>query len=601
MRPTTSAFTATPYALAVALAFAVTFAAPGFVPAATATTGNAASTANIAENATDTNVSRTNATAPTIVAVYPDPVTDGDAGEFVVAAVPPETNLSGYRLADGETTARFPNETVSGRVALSPDPDVASNRTDVRVLGLDGGLSLSNAGETVRLVGPVEAGNGNRSPVSSVTYPEATEGERWHRVERRNRDEPAKRGERVGRAERDGWRWTPLGATDFEVASVGPAIARTFVLPDAPGVPLKTLQSADERILLAGYTFASPRIADALVAATRRGVAVRVLVEGGPVGGITRGQSRLLDDLARAGVAVRVVDGPLARYDYHHPKYAVADDRALVLTENWKPSGTGGRASRGWGVVLNSDAAADHLTAVFDADAGWRDAKPWREFRRGRTFESAEPADESYPAEFDPERVRVESGDVVVAPDNAEASVVSLLDSADESIRVQQVAVGSRDQPFLRAAVDAARRGVEVRVLLSSAWYVEEDNRALVEWLNERAKTEELPLTARLADPRGRYEKIHAKGVVVDGEAAVVGSLNWNNNSARENREVAVVLRGADAAGYYGDVFDADWKASGARSGTDGIGTLPVGLLAGVAVGALAAILLAKREVRFEK
>jgi phosphatidylserine/phosphatidylglycerophosphate/cardiolipin synthase-like enzyme len=323
------------------------------------------------------------------------------------------------------------------------------------------------------------------------------------------------------------------------------------------------------------------------------------------VGGLTRREAELLDSLVARGVAVRVVGARFARYDFHHAKYAVADDRALVLTENWKPAGTGGHASRGWGAVVHDGATADHLAAVFRADAGWRGAVEWSSFRRGKHFETANASNASYPTEFAPENHSVDSADVLVAPDNAEGALLDLLDSANESIRIQQAAIGGQKHSLLRATLRAARRGVEVKILLSSAWYVAEDNQNLVDWLNEVAEREDLPLEARMANPRGKYEKIHAKGVVVDGEAAVVGSLNWNNHSARQNREVAVVLRGEGVGSYYAKVFDSDWQASaggGHRSGgRRGTSRLPVGLLAGVAIGALAALLYARKEVMFEK
>jgi phosphatidylserine/phosphatidylglycerophosphate/cardiolipin synthase-like enzyme len=179
---------------------------------------------------------------------------------------------------------------------------------------------------------------------------------------------------------------------------------------------------------------------------------------------------------------------------------------------------------------------------------------------------------------------------VLVAPDNAEDALVRRLDRADTSIRVLQVSVGSRSQPFLRAAVRAARRGVAVRVLLSSAWYVAEENRALVERLNALATREDLPLSARVASPRRRFGKVHAKGVVVD-DTVVLGSLNWNNHSARENREVLVALEGERVAGYYRRGFDADWRQSGQR--------LPVGLPVVLAVAA-GGCLLAARRLEFE-
>jgi phosphatidylserine/phosphatidylglycerophosphate/cardiolipin synthase-like enzyme len=335
-------------------------------------------------------------------------------------------------------------------------------------------------------------------------------------------------------------------------------------------------------------------MAAALAAAERRGVQVRVLVDDGPVGGITRREAAVLDSLADGGVDVEVIGGARARYEFHHAKYAVVDDRALVLTENWKPSGTGGHGSRGWGVVVPGEATARELAEVFRADVGWNDTRSWERFRRGQSFEPSSPANETYPTRFAPETVPVESVTLVTAPDNAESAVVSLLRSANDSVRVEQMSVGGRRQPFVRATLAAARRGVEVRILLSDAWYVEEENRELVRWLNERATAEGLPLAARVADPRG-FEKIHAKGVVVDGEHVVVGSLNWNNHSARQNREVAVVLHGEKAGRYYGRVFDADWRASGDGS------RLPLGLVAVVAVAVAGAAAVARREVRFDR
>ena len=584
MRPITSAPPVE--RLAPCLAVAVLFAA--VAPAATLAAGATSSpattgTAPTAVPANATSVDAANASAddaedasPVIELLYPNPATDGDAGEFVAIRFPSATDASNWSLDDGESNVSLPNATVSGRVAVSSDPGVARNRTDLRVLGLDGSLQLSNSGETVRLTrGDVVA--------DAVEYDDAPEGERRHRVENGSASD---------------WAWTPLGATDFAVERSGPTSVRTFVLPDSPEIPVETLRRVDDRLLVAGYTFTSERAADALADAARRGVDVRMLVDDAPVGGLARRQAKLLDSLVARGVEVRVPDGPLARYRFHHAKYAVADDRALVLTENWKPAGTGGHGSRGWGAVVRDEATADRLAAVFRADAEWRAAVPWSEFRRGESFEPTNATDDSYPDEIPAANVTVESAGLLVAPDHAESSLVSLLDSATDSIRVQQVEIGGRRQPFLRASLRAARRGVDVRILLSSPWYAEEANRELVEWLNRRADSENLSLQARLANPRGRYEKIHAKGVVVDGDAAVVGSMNWNNNSARNNREVGLVLRGEQAGAYYADAFDADWQAS--AGGPAGGKRLPVGLLVAVAVGALAAILYARREVVFE-
>jgi phosphatidylserine/phosphatidylglycerophosphate/cardiolipin synthase-like enzyme len=150
--------------------------------------------------------------------------------------------------------------------------------------------------------------------------------------------------------------------------------------------------------------------------------------------------------------------------------------------------------------------------------------------------------------------------DVLLAPENTRTGVLHLLDSAEDTILLEQPTLGAPDGPLVRGTVAAAKRGVEVRILLDRSWYVREDNRALVEELNREAERESIPLTAKLVDPGGRFQKIHAKGVVVDGERTLVGSLNWNDNALTENREVSVVVHSEGVGRYFTRVFEADWN-----------------------------------------
>ncbi len=501
---------------------------------------------------------------PTIYAVYPDPVTSGDRGEFVVLSVPDGTALGRYTLTDGDTDAALPNRTVAGRVAVTSDPATVRNLTDRPVVGIETHLALANSGETVRL-------GRNGTTLSSVRYGDSEEG-------------------KLGVVRGSTVRWRPLGATSRPVVSGGAGEVRAFTLPDAPGPPLAPIRNATERVYLAGYTLSSSRVADALLAAQDRGANVTVLLEGEPVGGHTRAEARTLDRLADAGVDVQLVAGPRARYLYHHAKYAVADDRAVVLTENWKPAGTGGQSSRGWGVITEQRAIVAGLAETFRADAGWRDTTGWEQYRAGRSFERAEPTNGSYRSRFDATMVQVERTELLVTPDNAQAALVEDIEAAEETVDVVQPTVGGWDEPLVRALRRAASRGVEVRLLLSSAWYVREENQQTVDRFEDWAERTDAPLSARLAEPEGRFEKIHAKGAVLDGERVVLGSLNWNEQAATANREVVLVLHGSEVADYFGRVFDADWRG-GQRE-------LPVGIVAavsGVAVlGGLAA-----RRIRF--
>jgi phosphatidylserine/phosphatidylglycerophosphate/cardiolipin synthase-like enzyme len=471
-----------------------------------------------------------------IASVYPNPVADDDAGEFVVLSVSPETNLTGWTLSDDDSTAELPNVTISGRVALSTNPDLVRNRTDATVFGLEGHVALANSGENVT----VSDGDRVRARLSYANAPEGA----------------------IGHVENGTLTWRLLGKTDFPVRTAGPGQVRTFVLPDAGGLPSDVLRSADDRILLAGYTFTSRKATAALIAAKERGVNVRMLLEGGPVGGMTTRQARLLDRLVAANVSVQLVDGPYARVDHHHAKYAVVDDRAVVMTENWKPAGTGGRSSRGWGVVLTQSQATAALVSTFQADAGWRDAIAWEQFRTGVSLTDGEKATQQFRQRYRPQTFRATNASVLLAPENAETAVIDRLDAATDSIHVVQVGVGGPDQSFVRALKRAATRGVEVRLLLSRAWYAREENRAVADSLSTWATRHDASLSVRLARPRGRFEKIHAKGVIIDGDEVLVGSLNWNDHSARQNREVVIALDGTGPARYYDRVFRGDWRAA---------------------------------------
>ncbi len=507
---------------------------------------------------------------PAIVELYPNPVADEDAGEYAVVSIPADADPAAYVLTDGEATVSLADASAGGRVAVANDPR-AANLTDGRIV-TEPSLSLANGGERVWIEQNETGGDGNATVVHERRYRDAPEGEiaTWN-------------DSRI--------RWRHVGATDRAVVRGDPGEVRAFVLPDAPDVPVETLRDADRRILLAGYTLVSDRVVDALVRAHERDLTVRVLLEGEPVGGRMRREADLLDRLAAAGVEVRLVGGEHARYDYHHAKYAVVDDRAVVMTENWKPAGTGGNSSRGWGVVTDQPRVIDGLEATFRADAGWRDAKPWGTYRQGRRFERGERSVGDYPTRFEASTVAVERTDLLVTPDNAQRRLVRTIDAADDSVDVVQVTLGDWDSPLVTALRRAARRGVDVRLLLGNAWYNREDNQALVDRFDEWANERDVSFTARLADSGDRYEKIHAKGAVVDDDRVVLGSLNWNEQAATSNREVVLLLYGDEVADYYGGVFDADW--GGGRPG------LPVGL-AGAVVGCLIVAGLVARRLEFE-
>ncbi len=490
---------------------------------------------------------------PSIQAVYPNPVAPDDAGEFVVLTVPEHLDLTDYELADGETRVSLP-DAGPGTVRFSTHPNVTRDLVEGTVARLPDRLQLANRGERLRLVSGDETHDlvsYENAPEGAVLWPNSTR------------------------------RWRPLAATDYSVVTASRGTVEAFVLPDAGGAPAQELASAERRLFLAGYTITSSSVAETVIRAQQRGVDVRVIFDADPVGGMAAAEMRVLDRLHRAGIDVRVLGGRRARYRFHHAKYAVIDDRALVTSENWKPAGTGGNASRGWGVVTNQSRIVTGLVATFRADRGWHDALDWATHRSTVDPREESPANDTYNPRVSPHTVSVNRTHLLLAPDNAESAVTSLLGDADRSIWIVQASVGGVTHPFIDASLDAARRGVSVRLLLGNAWYNRADNQAVAERLRQIATREGLDLEVRLVQPSNRFARLHAKGAVIDGKRVLLGSLNWNNNSVRHNREVALVLDGEAVATYFGRVIRADWRAGRWR--------VSVGVLLGCLVFALIA------------
>ena len=524
-------------------------------------------------------------TRPRIVALFPNPTTEENRGEYLVVRLPERGNWS---LSDGYYEAEIPAN-ASGVVALSMDPANATplladetaaagngGTGDPALRALDDHFPLAASGDRIEL-------RRNGTAVAVVDYDRAPEGHRWRA---------------------DWGEWRPRGYEPRPPTRTADARVTPFVLPDSPGLPVEPLRAADDRLFVAGYTLTSERVADALVAAADRGVRVRVLLEGSPVGGFPTRSARLLDRLTAAGVAVRILDGEVERFRFHHPKYAVADDRAAVLTENWKPSGTGGRSNRGWGVLVEGAAGiegetdaragtdadreatvADDLAALFAADFEARDARPWHAFRADTEFHGGGRANGSYPTRFDaPAKPATANVTVLTAPGNAADRIVARIDAADERVLAVVPRVGGPDDRIVRALRRAADRGVDVHLLLSDAWYDREANRNLSTRLADE------PIAVDLAEPRGRFGKVHAKGLVVD-DTAVVGSLNWNPSAATNNREVLLAVENESVADFYARAYAADWRGGGIQ--------LPVVFAAGLGVALAGAGAVARREIAF--
>ncbi len=486
----------------------------------------------VANNASSVSSSANATTGPSLDIVYPNPVARGDPGEYITLTFPTPTNVTGWTITDRTGRAvSLPNRTVNGTITVSTTPDAVPSHAPSPILPLTGWVQFANSGDAVVL----RSATGTQ--VASVRYDRAPEGELYtHTTE---------------------WTWQPLGATNFDAMPANETPVTAFLLPDHSTRLLDHLDDADNRLLIAGYTLTSTQVVSTLIRAHQRGVDVAVLLEGSPIGGMSQQQVTALDRLTQAGVPVTVFGGPRDPYATHHPKYAVIDDQALVLTENWKPAGIGGHSSRGWAVHVADATTAAALARTFAADQTGPGRQPWKQYRTTVSPVSAPTANTTFPTRFQPVHSTASRTTVLMTPDNAGNRLQSLLADAETSIRIQQVSI-ARNTQLLNASLSAARRGVDVDILLSSTYYVASENRQLAQSLRTQAEKEQLDLTVELVSPRSRFTKVHAKGIIVDKTHVVVGSLNWNPTAVNDNREVMVQINDSTIATYYTKAFNAD-------------------------------------------
>jgi hypothetical protein len=424
---------------------------------------------------------------------------------------------------------------------------------------------------------------------------------------------------------------TVVGRTAMPFWTFDADWVKTFVSPDCSfDAVASELDFARNSISLAVYQFESVALAEKLVNASRRGVLVRVLLEGFPVGGLTdqeRSAARLLvDSGARVEfLAANHSSGSGDRFDFMHAKYCVIDGLdCIVVSENWKGSGipldpTYG--NRGWGVIVRSSGLAAYLGAVFGSDSNQvqRDIIP---YSNSSAFYGPPPPyfvpDISVPTgNYDPIfKPAVFQGGLrvspVLSPDTSslpDSSILAMIGAAVKTLYIEQLSCdidwkyGNMTAPnaYLEAVVKAARRGVEVKVLLDGTYLdpseQSQDNSAVLNYLQYTASREGLNLQALIANIPGTL-KLHNKGVVVDGQKVLVSTINWGSTSVYENREVGLIIEGAGPAEYFQKVFLKDWELSagnGTRSDKKGQETgyapektmaiiLPAFLLAAAAV-----------------
>ena len=350
---------------------------------------------------------------------------------------------------------------------------------------------------------------------------------------------------------------------------------------DAQAVWLEMIGGARRTLEVAQFYFAHKEgeamgpVLDAILAAGKRGVKVRVLVEKKFLG-----QSEAALDLLRdkAGVEVAVLDLSTLTGGILHAKYFIVDGKsAFVGSQNmdWRALSH----IHELGLRLQDAEVIATLVRVFDADWAWA--------TEGKnTYKAAAPdADrDGLPDAADPRPDKptwaVRGGDVqqlylVASPPKlnpagvpgAADHLVRLLDRAKQSVVVQLLGYATRtykkgnwtviDDALRRAA----GRGVKVRLNISH-WaksYPKIQALQSLVWVNGiEIKLNTIPQHSSGFIPYARVD--HAKYMVVDGKVGWLGTSNWSGDYFTASRNVEVIFRADAQVKRLAKIFETGWS-----------------------------------------
>jgi phosphatidylserine/phosphatidylglycerophosphate/cardiolipin synthase-like enzyme len=291
------------------------------------------------------------------------------------------------------------------------------------------------------------------------------------------------------------------------------------VLPDDSARPiLQAIAGASRSLCVKMFVFSAPELLEAVVASRRRGAKVRVMLNPARRSGAVDNEAARRE--LEAG-GVEVVDGN-PDFELTHEKSMVVDETvAFVKSFNWAPKNL--TETRDYAVVTSHRREVREITECFEAD--------WHRQR------------------FDPG----ERSSLVWCPGGRE-QIGRFIDEATHTLFVQNERY--QDTVILEHLVRANSRGVKVHVMARPPHALKPDK--LVEGVGGLRIMNDVGIKVH----KVKHLKLHAKMLLADGAAAIVGSINLTPGSLDQRRELAIDVRDSDVVEHLRKIVHHDWKHS---------------------------------------
>lgn len=272
------------------------------------------------------------------------------------------------------------------------------------------------------------------------------------------------------------------------------------------------IDGAQHSIDLQMYLFTVKDIANHIVQAKQRGVAVRLILDPDEAG-----NNAVYPIFNTAGVTWKNAS---AIYSYSHAKYLIVDRAfAIVMSMNFNLDAMD--KERNYGFVDRDPEDVTDVQTIFDYD--WALAN-------GTT----------------PAVPNLDCTRLIISPVNSNQRILAHINSAQSTLDVEVLYI--TDATIRNAVANAKGRGVAVRVILEDPGDTP-DNAGIASFLG----TAGIPVKYAV-----NQFYLHAKLIVADG-VAFVGSENMSPTSLTRNREVGALVFEPDQAAIIEAQFEADW------------------------------------------
>ncbi len=324
-----------------------------------------------------------------------------------------------------------------------------------------------------------------------------------------------------------------------------------FSMPESSYYTLhEFITNTGNELSIAAYTFTSDDIAQLLLNVMQNEVKVNILIEKSPVGGMSLQQKEILCSLHNKGATIYLYNKTRPR-EYHHAKYMISDkEQVLVSTDNFVstsyPSTPFEEYSRGWGVIVYDKSISNEFYEIFNFDM--TTAIPF-------ICESVTPTPTTTTILLNRKLTRKNAEvETLFVPNNAKEKIIQIMNSTKNILYIEQLYIyknwGNDINPFLQITIEKARQGVDTRILLDGRYYSIPKNNETLQYL-ESLNISTLQVMIEYSTP------LHVKGIISD-DTVIISSVNWNQNSATNNREAGVIIKGGISE-YYKNLFLSDW------------------------------------------